>query len=102
MAHVKGTRRKKLEIFSDMDPKNPEHERPLKRVCDILEPVKFSAGEVIIQEGDIGDTLYILYDGTVPPRYTSPRGLITALFQLIFFKKRAIIDIYGYKKKDRI
>ena len=57
-----------LEIFSDLNPSDAEHQRLLTRVCDILEPVKFSAGEVIIQEGDVGDTLYILYDGTVQAR----------------------------------
>lgn len=87
----------KLEIFSDMDPKNPEHERLLKRVCDILEPVKFGAGEVIIQEGDIGDTLYILYDGTVQARKRTPNNDQFAVANLateqnVFFGEVALVD----------
>lgn len=64
----------KLEIFSDLDINNAEHERLLESVCKILEPVKYSAGDIIIQEGDVGDTLYILYAGTVQARKKTPNN----------------------------
>jgi len=86
-----------LEIFSDLNPNDAEHQRLLTRVCDILEPVKFSAGEVIIQEGDVGDTLYILYDGTVQARKRTPNNDQFAVANLateqnVFFGEVALVD----------
>ncbi len=87
----------KLEIFSDLDPSDAEHERLLKRVCDILEPVKFTSGEVIIQEGDVGDSLYILYEGTVQARKKTPNNDQFAVANLateqnVFFGEVALVD----------
>lgn len=64
----------KLEIFSDFDPQIEEHKRLLGKVCQLLEPIKFSAGDVIIQEGDEGNSLFILYGGTVQVHKTTPNN----------------------------
>ena len=87
----------KLEIFSDLDINNKEHERLLECVCQILEPVKYSAGEIIIQEGDLGNSLYILYEGTVQARKKTPNNDQFAVANLateqnVFFGEVALVD----------
>ncbi|MBR5096302.1 MAG: cyclic nucleotide-binding domain-containing protein [Treponema sp.] len=87
----------KLEIFSDLDIKDAEHQRLLESVCKILEPVKYSAGDIIIQEGDVGDTLYILYAGTVQARKKTPNNDQFAVANLateqnVFFGEVALVD----------
>jgi len=87
----------RLEIFSDLDPKNEEHQRLLKKVCEILEPVKFSAGDMIIQEGDVGNCLYILYGGRVQARKKTPNNDNFAVANLpaeenVFFGEVALVD----------
>ncbi len=87
----------KLEIFSDLNPKIEAHARLLEKVCQILEPVKFKAGEVIIQEGEIGNSLYILYGGTVQARKRTPNNENFAVANLateqnIFFGEVALVD----------
>jgi CRP-like cAMP-binding protein len=37
----------------------------IRKVTSILREVTFSAGEIIVQEGDVGDTMYIMQKGTV-------------------------------------
>ena len=37
----------------------------LSKVCNVIKYAKFKAGENIIKEGDLGDRLFILYDGSV-------------------------------------
>ncbi len=37
----------------------------IQRITDILRKVTFSADEIIMREGDIGDTMYIILEGTV-------------------------------------
>ena len=37
----------------------------IQRIMDILRKVTFSANEIIMREGDIGDTMYIILEGTV-------------------------------------
>ncbi len=87
----------KLEIFSDFNLENEEHVRLLKAVCEILEPVKFKAGEQIIREGDLGDTLYILYEGTVQVQRRTPNNDQFAVANLtteqnVFFGEVALVD----------
>ena len=55
----------KLEIFSDFTEKTEDSTRILKKICSSLEVKDFAKGEVIINEGDLGDTLYILHTGRV-------------------------------------
>ena len=87
----------KLEIFSDLSIDNEEHRRLLKSICGILEPIKFDAGSVIIKEGDVGDALYILYDGTVQVRRRTPNNDQFAVANLtteqnVFFGEVALVD----------
>src|SRR5271157_2940402 len=37
----------------------------IQKIMDILRKVTFSANDVIMREGDIGDTMYIILEGTV-------------------------------------
>ncbi len=87
----------KLEIFSDLDPQKEEHKKLLEKVCQILEPVKFSAGQIIIQEGDEGNSLYILYGGTVQIKKMTPNDDQFAVANLaseqnVFFGEVALVD----------
>ena len=87
----------KIEIFSDLDIHNNEHVRLLEAVCEILEPVAFTAGEIIIREGDLGDSLYILYEGTVQVRRKTPNEDQFAVANLsdhqnVFFGEVALVD----------
>lgn len=86
-----------IEIFSDLDIQNEEHVRLLERVCEILEPVHFDAGAVIIKEGDIGNSLYILHGGTVQVRRKTPSNDQFAVANLsaeqhVFFGEVALVD----------
>ena len=87
----------KLEIFSDLDINSAEHVRLLKRVCEILLPTSFNAGDVIIKEGDIGNSLFILYEGTVQVRRMTPNNEQFAVANLtaemnVFFGEVALVD----------
>lgn len=50
---------KKTFIFSDLD------DQEVADVLKITREKKFSKGEIIMQEGQAGDTMYILVDGSV-------------------------------------
>ena len=87
----------KLEIFSDLKITKPEHEELLKKVCELLEPVKFSEGDLIIKEGEVGDSLYILYEGSVQVRRNTPSNDQFAVVNLtteqnVFFGEVALVD----------
>ena len=55
----------KIEIFSDLSPSSSEDKRILEDLASLLSEKKFKKGEMIIREGDMGDTLYILASGSV-------------------------------------
>ena len=55
----------KIEIFSDLSPSSSEDKRILEDLAALLSEKKFKKGEMIIREGDMGDTLYILASGSV-------------------------------------
>jgi len=87
----------KLEIFSDFNADNPEHTEILKQVCEKLEPMTFKAGEMIIKEGDLGDSLHILYEGTVQIKRNTPSDEQFAVVNLsadqnVFFGEVALVD----------
>ena len=46
-------------MLAEMDSKD------LDKLSDLMKQENFSAGSRIIEEGDIGDTMYLLVDGTV-------------------------------------
>lgn len=87
----------KLEIFSDFDIQNENHKEILKRVAAILENRHFAAGDAIITEGEIGNSLYILYEGTVQVRRKTPGNEQFAVVNLsssqnVFFGEIALVD----------
>lgn len=87
----------KLEIFSDFDSKNDEHIEILKQICILLEPEVYSENALIIREGDIGDSLFILYEGTVQIRRNTPSQDQFAVVNLsaeqnVFFGEVALVD----------
>lgn len=55
----------KLDLFSDFNPEKEEDKRILKALYETLSNKKFKTGEVIIKEGERGDSFYILYTGSV-------------------------------------
>ena len=59
---------KKISLFRDLD------EKEIKQVVKVAVPKTFPAGSVIIQEGESGDTMYILCQGEV--EITKRLGLV--------------------------
>ena len=87
----------KLEIFSDFTEKTEDSTRILKKICSSLEVKDFAKGEVIINEGDLGDTLYILHTGSVQVKRNTPGNEQFAVVNLsaeqnVFFGEVAVID----------
>lgn len=87
----------KLPLFSAFNTENEEDKRMLKMIYDNLSIVPFKAGEVIIEEGEMGDELFILYEGEVLVTRKTPDGDVIALATLnssmnIFFGEMAIIS----------
>lgn len=86
-----------LEIFSDFPPTTPENKARLERICAALGQKSFNEGDLIIREGDEGDMLYILYEGTVQVRRKTPSEDEFAVVNLtkeqnVFFGEVALID----------
>ena len=50
---------KDIALFRNLTPEN------MKRIMNILHRVTFPENEIIMREGDIGDTVYIITEGTV-------------------------------------
>lgn len=50
---------KDVALFKDMTPEQ------IGKVLGILSTVRFPANEIVMREGDTGDTMYIILDGTV-------------------------------------
>lgn len=91
------SRLSKLEIFSDFNSGSAEDNAILEKVCQRLEQKDFTAGSVIINEGDDGDILYILYQGTVLVLRNTPGDDRFAVVNLaseqnVFFGEVALID----------
>ncbi|MDD7451026.1 MAG: cyclic nucleotide-binding domain-containing protein [Treponema sp.] len=87
----------KLEIFSDFKERTDDSERILKKICASLEVRDFSKGDVIINEGDLGYTLYILYKGSVQVKRNTPGNEQFAVVNLsaeqnVFFGEVALVD----------
>lgn len=87
----------KLEIFSDFEEETEENLRILEKISLLLQKKTIEAGDIIIKEGDFGDTLYILYKGTVQVRRNTPHNDQFAVVNLkaeqnVFFGEVALID----------
>ncbi len=90
-------RLRKIEIFSDFTQKNKKNEQILKDVCSIMTLEEFNAGEVIINEGDFGDSLHILAEGRVQVMRNTLQNERFAVVNLsaehnVFFGEMALIN----------
>ena len=87
----------KIEIFSDLSPTASEDKRILEELASLLSEKKFKKGEMIIREGDMGDTLYILASGSVQVLRNTLGDEKYAVVNLkaeqnVFFGEVALID----------
>lgn len=87
----------KIELFSDFNPNNDNDRRIMQLVYDNMTIKNFKEGDVIIKEGDYGDSFYILHKGSVQVMRNTPAGDIIALANLnadmnIFFGETALIS----------
>ena len=48
---------KQIDILQDLDP----YER--NKICDVLQPRTYKAGEYIIKQGEVGNKFYVIEDG---------------------------------------
>ncbi|WP_191014733.1 cyclic nucleotide-binding domain-containing protein [Treponema zioleckii] len=86
----------KLELFNKFKIDSSDDKRILKEVYDALSSTEFKTGDIIIKEGDSGDSFYILTDGKVQIFRNTPSGDPIALANLssdmnIFFGETALI-----------
>lgn len=87
-----------VELFSDFSPAaGADNRRILTELAGILSMENFKTGDEIIREGQIGDTLYILYEGTVQVLRNTlsnePFAVVNlSASQNVFFGEVALID----------
>jgi CRP-like cAMP-binding protein len=84
---------KQIALFADFS----KEEARLKKVCQYVKKEKFSAGQEIIKEGDLGEKLYVLHKGTVrilKKTLSEENYTVTLLVSdaNIFFGEVALID----------
>lgn len=87
----------KLELFSDFNLEKENDRRILKTVYENVSNKKFKAGDIIIKEGDKGDSFYILSSGTVQVQQKTPADDTIAIANLtaeqgVFFGEAALIS----------
>ena len=87
----------KIQLFSDFNIDNENDCRILREVYDSMTIENYQKGDVIIEEGKIGDDFYILYSGKVHISRKTPAGDEIALADLtsemnIFFGETALIS----------
>lgn len=87
----------KIQLFSDFKIEDENDCRILRSVYDSMTIESYQKGDVIIEEGKIGDDFYILYSGKVHISRKTPAGDEIALADLtsemnIFFGETALIS----------
>lgn len=87
----------KIELFSDFAKPTNSNKQILKKISEKLNVKEFVSGNEIIKEGDIGDTLYILFQGNVQVQRSTPSKERFAVVNLtsnmnVFFGEIALID----------
>lgn len=87
----------KIEIFSDLSIDSNEDKRILSEMANLLSVKSFKKGEMIIREGEMGDTLYILASGSVQVLRNTIGNERYAVVNLnaaqnVFFGEVALID----------
>ncbi len=86
----------KLELFNKFKIDSIDDKRILQKVYDSFSRADFKAGDIIIKEGDFGDSFYILTEGKVRIFRNTPSGDPIALANLtsdmhVFFGETALI-----------
>jgi len=67
----------------------------LEFVADLSRPRKFQAGQVIFEEGELGDSLFVIVQGEVEVARRDPKGaprVLATLGQPEFFGEMSLID----------
>ncbi|MBN2494767.1 MAG: cyclic nucleotide-binding domain-containing protein [Deltaproteobacteria bacterium] len=67
----------------------------IEMLCEITQKKAFKAGEVVFEQGDVGDSLYILVDGSVDvvrKRDDGSEHVIATLEAPDFFGEMSLID----------
>ncbi len=87
----------RIQLFSDFKTDDENDCRILRSVYDSMTIESYQKGDVIIEEGKIGDDFYILYSGKVHISRKTPAGDEIALADLtsemnIFFGETALIS----------
>ena len=87
----------KIQLFSDFNIEDENDCRILRAVYDSMTIESYQKGDVIIEEGKIGDDFYILYSGSVHISRKTPAGDQIALADLtremnIVFGETALIS----------
>ncbi len=90
-------RLRKIEIFSDFADKTKKNDEILNEICSIMSLETFEAGSVIINEGDYGDSLHILAEGSVQVMRNTLQNERFAVVNLnaefnVFFGEMALIN----------
>ena len=65
---------RKIEIFQDFAEDTEANNKILEKLCDIMVYLEFKKGDVILKEGDHGETLHILAEGNVNILRTTMQG----------------------------
>jgi CRP/FNR family transcriptional regulator, cyclic AMP receptor protein len=73
-----------VPLFSDLS------SRHLKRIADLAEEVRFSAGDLIVQEGQPGGTFYVILEGEA--KVTRKGRKLNALYPGDFFGEVSLLD----------
>lgn len=86
-----------IQLFSDFKIDDENDCRVLRSVYDSMTIENYQKGDVIIEEGNLGDDFYILYSGKVHISRKTPAGDEIALADLssemnIFFGETALIS----------
>ena len=71
-----------VELLSRTAPFSRLNRQELARVADVAVPRSYRAGEALFREGDLGDTCYVLAEGSVRVTRTHSDGRTIALAQL--------------------
>lgn len=74
----------KCELFQHLTP------RSLAEVADHLKPEQFTAGQVVIREGDVGDKFYLIREGSVSVQRGG--GQVAQLSEGDFFGEMALMS----------
>jgi CRP-like cAMP-binding protein len=65
--------------------------RHLKRIADLMEPERLMEGAVVVREGDVGDTFYVILEGQAQVKAASGRT-VNRLWPGDFFGEISLLD----------